>query len=169
MILNLLENITMLFRKYVQGCIFVRTNLPKRIRLRRHFKLYFLQMGSYNINTVSRITKISQILFMISSKQKSMMNLLWEIITNVLLFLVPCQRLTIMWRVMKEVMDPTTIKRNLVNFREANTTVKTWRTEPKVNGKAKAKHLYAINVVVQTTLLRNTEPLNTWLNYTKDP
>jgi hypothetical protein len=33
----------------------------------------------------------------------------------------------------------------------------------------KAKHLHVINVAVQTTLLRNAELLNTWLNCTKDP
>jgi hypothetical protein len=59
---------------------------------------------------------------------------------------------------MKEVMDLTTIKRNLVNSRRANTMIKIRRTEPKVKGKAKAKHLHAMNVVVQTTLLENTEP-----------
>jgi hypothetical protein len=67
---------------------------------------------------------------------------------------------------MKSLMDLTTIKRSLVNSRKANTTAKTRRIEPKV--KAKAKLSLAINVVVQTTLLRNAEPLNTWLNCTKD-
>jgi hypothetical protein len=153
----------------VQCYVFMRNNLPKWIRLKRHFKLCFLRIGSYNINTVLRITKLTQILFMTSLKQKSMMSLLWEIITNDMLVLLPCQRFTIMWRVMKEVMDPTTITRNLVNSRKANTTVRIWRTWPKVKGKAKARHLHAINIVVQTTLLGNAEPLNTWLNYTKDP
>jgi hypothetical protein len=66
-------------------------------------------------------------------------------------------------------MGLTTIKRSLVNSRRANTTAKTRRTEPKVKEKGRAKHLHAINVVVQTTLLENAEPLNTWLNCTKDP
>jgi hypothetical protein len=70
-----LQDFKILFIKYVRGCIFVRKNLPKRIRLKRHFKLCFLQIGSYNINIVSRITKLTRILFMISSKQKSLMNL----------------------------------------------------------------------------------------------
>jgi hypothetical protein len=35
--------------------------------------------------------------------------------------------------------------------------------------KERQKLLHAINVMVQTSLLRNVEPLNTWLNYTKDP
>jgi hypothetical protein len=47
------------------NCVFVRKNLPKWIRLKRHFKLYSLRIESYNINTVSEITKIIQILFMI--------------------------------------------------------------------------------------------------------
>jgi hypothetical protein len=38
---------------------------------------------------------------------------------------------------------------------------------PKVKAKAKARHLHAINVVIQTTLPENAEPLNIWLNYTK--
>jgi hypothetical protein len=67
----------------------------------------------------------------------------------------------------KKVMDRTTIKKSLVNSRMTNTMAKTRRTESKVKGKA--NHLHAINVVVQTTLLRNAEPLNTWLNCTKDP
>jgi hypothetical protein len=29
------------------GCIFVRKNFPKWIRLKRHFKLCFLRIGSY--------------------------------------------------------------------------------------------------------------------------
>jgi hypothetical protein len=69
---------------------------------------------------------------------------------------------------MKKVMDSTTIKRSLINSRKANATTKTRRTEPNVKGKGKTKLLHAINVVVQTTLLRNAETLNTWLNYTKD-
>jgi hypothetical protein len=72
-------------------------------------------------------------------------------------------------RVIKEVMNPTTIKRSLVNSRRANTTTKTRRTEPKVKENGKAKLLHAINVVVQITLLRNVEPRNTWLDCTKDP
>jgi hypothetical protein len=110
---------------------------------------------------------------MISSKQKSMMSLPWEIITNVLLVLLLYQRFTAMWRVMNRVMDPTTITKKLVNSRKANTMVRTWRTEPKVGGKGKAKakamHSHAINVVVQTILPENAAPLNIWLNYAKNP
>jgi hypothetical protein len=161
-----LQNIITLFTKYVQSCDFVRKNLLKRIRLKGHFKLYFPRIRSCNINTVLRITKLTQILFMISSKQKSMMSLLWEIITNILLVLLPCQRFTIMWRVMKRVMGLTTNTRNLVNYK--NATARTWRTEPKVKGKAKARHSHAINVVVQTILPENVAPLNIWFNYTKN-
>jgi hypothetical protein len=57
-----------------------------------------------------------------------------------------------MWRVMKKVMDLKTHKRNLVNSRKAITMTRPWRTEPKVKGKARANHLHAINVVVQTIL-----------------
>jgi hypothetical protein len=69
----------------------------------------------------------------------------------------------------EKVMNPTTIKRSLVNSRKANVTAKTGRIETNVKKKGKAKLLHAINVVVQTTFLRNIEPLNTWLNCTKDP
>jgi hypothetical protein len=61
-----------------------------------------------------------------------------------------------MWRIMKEVMGLTTIKRNLVNSRRANAMTKTRRTEPKDKGKA--RYLHAIIVVVQTTLLESVEP-----------
>jgi hypothetical protein len=44
-------------------------------------------------------------------------------------------------------MGLTTIKRNLVNSRRANTTAKIRRIEPKIKGKAKARHLHVINVV----------------------
>jgi hypothetical protein len=70
-----------------------------------------------------------------------------------MLILLPCQRFTIMRRVMKKVMDLTTIKRNLINSRKTNVMAKTRRTEPKVKEKGKARHLHAINVVVPTTLL----------------
>jgi hypothetical protein len=140
-------------------------NLLKPIRLKRHFKLCFLKIWSCNTNTVPRITKHTQILFIISFKQKSMMILHWEIITNALLVVLPYQRFTIMWRVMKKVMGLKTNTRNLVNLIKANATVRTW---PKVKAKAKARHLHAINVVVQTILLENVEPLNIWLSYTKN-
>jgi hypothetical protein len=70
---------------------------------------------------------------------------------------------------MKKAIDLTTIKRNLVNSRKTNTTAKTRRIEQKVKAKGNSKLSHAINVVVQTTLLRNAEPPNTWLNCTKDP
>jgi hypothetical protein len=44
-------------------------------KIKKPFKLCFLRIGSCNISTVIRITKLTQILFMISSKQKSMMSL----------------------------------------------------------------------------------------------
>jgi hypothetical protein len=77
-----------------------------------------------------------------------------------MLILLPCQRFTIMRRVMKKVMDLTTIKRNLINSRKTNIMAKTRRTEPKVKEKGKTRHLHAINVVVPTTLLESVEPLN---------
>jgi hypothetical protein len=49
-------------------------------------------------------------------------------------------------------------QKNLVNSRMANTTAKTRKTEPKVKEKGEAKLLNAINVGVQTTLLKNVEP-----------
>jgi hypothetical protein len=64
---------------------------------------------------------------------------------------------------------PKTHKRNLVNSRKSNATTRICRTWPKVKGKARARHLHAINVVVQTTLPKNADALNIWLNYTKNP
>jgi hypothetical protein len=55
--------------------------------------------------------------------------------------------------------------RNLVNSRKTNATARTRRIRSKVKGKG--KHLHAINVVVQTILLENAEPLKIWLSYTK--
>jgi hypothetical protein len=92
---------------------------------------------------------------MISSKQKSMMILHWEIITNALLVELPCPRFTIMWRVMKKVIDLKTNTRKLINLRKVKATARTWRISPKVKGKARARYLHAINVVVQTTLPEN--------------
>jgi hypothetical protein len=54
-------------------------------------------------------------------------------------------------------MGLTTIKRNLINSRMVNATAKTRRIEPKL--KEKEKLLNAINVVVQTTLIKNVDPL----------
>jgi hypothetical protein len=36
-------------------------------------------------------------------------------------------------------------------------------------GKARARHLHVINVVVQIILPENIEPPNIWLNYIKNP
>jgi hypothetical protein len=62
-----------------------------------------------------------------------------------------------MWRIKKRLMGLTTIKRNLINSRMVNATAKTRRIEPKL--KEKEKLLNAINVVVQTTLIKNVDPL----------
>jgi hypothetical protein len=51
--------------KICVSCVFVRKNLSKWIRMKRHFKLFSIRIGSYNINTVPRITNITWILFMI--------------------------------------------------------------------------------------------------------
>jgi hypothetical protein len=53
---------------------------------------------------------------------------------------------------MKNVMDLKNNTRNLINLRKINTIVRTRRIGPKVKGKARARHLHAINVVIQTTL-----------------
>jgi hypothetical protein len=55
----LLKIIIMSFIKYVLCYIFVRKNLPKWIRLKRHFKLCSIQIESYNINTMLGIIKIT--------------------------------------------------------------------------------------------------------------
>jgi hypothetical protein len=72
-----------------------------------------------------------------------------------------------MWRVMKKVIDLKTNIRNLVNSRKANAMARTWRTGSEVKGKARARHLHVIKVVVQIILPDNVEPINIWLNYTK--
>jgi hypothetical protein len=54
-------------------------------------------------------------------------------------------------------------------FKKGKRNSKNKKNKAKGQKKGKTKHLHAINVVVQTTLLGNVKPLNTWLNYTKDP
>jgi hypothetical protein len=61
---------------------------------------------------------------------------------------------------MKKVMCLKPHKRNLVNSKKANTIARTRRIEPKVKEKAWARYLRAINMVVQTILPENVEPLN---------
>jgi hypothetical protein len=56
--------------------------------LKRHFKLCFLLIGSYNINIRSRTTNVMLTSFVIYSRLKSMMSLLLRIITNVVLGLL---------------------------------------------------------------------------------
>jgi hypothetical protein len=68
---------------------------------------------------------------------------------------------------MKKVIDLKTNIRNLVNSRKANAMARIWRTGSEVKGKARARHLHVINVVVQIILPDNVEPINIWLNYTK--
>jgi hypothetical protein len=54
-------------------------------------------------------------------------------------------------------------------FKKGKRNGRNMENRSKGKGKAKARYLYAINVVVQTILLENAEPLNIWLNYTKNP
>jgi hypothetical protein len=54
-------------------------------------------------------------------------------------------------------------------FKKGKRNDKNMKNRAKGKGKAKARHLHVINVVVQTTLLENAEPLNIWLNYIKNP
>jgi hypothetical protein len=54
-------------------------------------------------------------------------------------------------------------------FKKGKCNRKNKKNKAKGKEKGKGKLLHAINVVVQTTFLRNAEPLTTWLNCTKDP
>jgi hypothetical protein len=103
-IINLLEIIIMLFIRFVLNYSFVRKNLLMKIRLRKLSQLCFHQIGSWCINTVLGITNITQNSYMTSFRQRSIMNSLWEIITNILLVRLHCMRSTIVHRVKKRRM-----------------------------------------------------------------
>jgi hypothetical protein len=78
-IINSLEIIIMLFIRYVLNYDFMKRNLLMKIRLRWLSLLCFHRIGSWSINTVSRITNTTHNLCKISIWKKSMMNSLWEI------------------------------------------------------------------------------------------
>jgi hypothetical protein len=156
----------MMFIKYVQGCVFVRepskvdeiektlqTMIPSNRILQHQYHAKNYQNYSDLIRDLLQAEKHDEL---------TLRNHHQRFVGS-----APLPEVHYNGKGNKKVMDPTTIKRSLVNSRRANAMAKTRRTEPKDKGKAKLLH--AINVVVQTTLLRNAEPRNTWLNCTKDP
>jgi hypothetical protein len=63
--LTLLRIIIMLFIRSTPNCDFVTKNHQKRIRLKRHFKLCFLLIGSYNTNIGPQTTNTTLTTFVI--------------------------------------------------------------------------------------------------------
>jgi hypothetical protein len=137
-------------------------------RLRKLSLLYFYQIGSWSINTVLGITNITRNLCKTSFRQRSMMNSLWEIITNVLLVRLHCTRSIIVQRVKKKWMK-SNHQRMLTNSRNAKeTSTRRTNTKTKVRGNER-KLSNATVVVVLTILQRSAIYSNTWLTYTRNP
>jgi hypothetical protein len=90
--LSLLRIIIMLFIRFAPNCNFARKNHQKRTRLERLFKLWFLLIGSYNINIGPETTNTMLTSFMIYSRLRSMTSSILRIITNVMLELLPFLR-----------------------------------------------------------------------------
>jgi hypothetical protein len=110
--LSLLRTTIMLFIRLASNCDFVRKN-HQRTRLKRHFKLYSLLIGSYNINIRPRMANAMMTSFVTYSRLRSMMNLLLRIITNVVLGLLLTLRSITMRR--KLVLQRITIQRKMVD------------------------------------------------------
>jgi hypothetical protein len=100
-IINPLEIIIMMFIRFVLNIGFVKKNLLNQKILRKLSLLCFHQTGYWSINVVLGITNITQNLCNTSFRLRSMMNSLWEIITNILLVQLHCQRPIIVQRVKK--------------------------------------------------------------------
>jgi hypothetical protein len=104
----------MLFIRFIPNCSFVRKNHQRRTRLRRLFKLCSPLIGSYNTNTGLENTNTMLTSFVIYSRLRSMMNLLFRIITNVVLELLLSLRFTIMRR--KQVLLRIQLQRRMVGL-----------------------------------------------------
>jgi hypothetical protein len=70
----------------------------KEDKIKRHFKLCFLLIGSYNINIGSETTNAMLTSFVIYSRLRSMMSLILKIITNIMLGLLLSLRFITMRR-----------------------------------------------------------------------
>jgi hypothetical protein len=112
--LSLLGTIIMLSIRYATNCDFVRKNHQKRTRLKMHFKLFSLLIGSYNTNTGPGTTNTMLTSFVTYSKLRSMMNLLLKIITNVVLELLLSLRFITMRR--KQVLLRIQLQRRMVGL-----------------------------------------------------
>jgi CBS domain containing-hemolysin-like protein len=114
MALSLLRTIIMLFIRSAPNCDFVRRNHQRRTRLKRHFELCSLLIGSYNINNGPRTTNTMLTSFVTYSRLRNMMNLLLRIITNVVLGPLLPLRFIIMRR--KQVLLRIQIQRRMVGL-----------------------------------------------------
>jgi hypothetical protein len=112
--LSILRTIIMLFIRSVPNCGFVRRNHQRRTRLKRHFKLCSLLIGSYNINTRSETINTMLTSFVTYYSLRSMMNLLLRIITNVVLELFLSLRFITIRR--KQVLLRIQIQRRMVGL-----------------------------------------------------
>jgi hypothetical protein len=117
MTLSLLRTIIMLFTRSAPNYGFVRRNHQWRKRLKRHFKLCSLQIGSYNISIRSRTTNTMLTSFVTYSRLRSMMNLLLRIITKIMLGLLLSLRFITMRR--KQVLLRIQIQRRMVGLQSA--------------------------------------------------
>jgi hypothetical protein len=169
-IINPLKIIIMMFIRYVLNYGFAKKSLPIKIRLRRLSLLCFNQIWSWNTNIVPGITHTTHNLSIISFRKKSIMISLWEIITNVLLVRPLRRRSITVQRVTKRWMVKTTIKRSLINFRNASEIIRTRRANPKTKVQEKTRNFSsATAVVVLIILQRSAIYPNTWLTCTKNP
>jgi hypothetical protein len=114
MTLSLLMTVIMLSIRSVPNCGFVKRNYQRRTRLKIHFKLCSLLIGSYNINTRPGTTNTMLTSFMTYCRLRSMMNSLLRIITNIILGLLLSLRFTTMRR--KQVLLRIQLQRRMVGL-----------------------------------------------------
>jgi hypothetical protein len=111
--LSLLRTIIMLFIRSAPNCGFVRRNHQRRTRLKRLFKLCSPLIGSYNTN-IGPETIDTMLTSLVTSRPRSMMNLLLRMITNVMLELLLSLRFITMRR--KQVLLRIQLQRRMVGL-----------------------------------------------------
>jgi hypothetical protein len=111
--LSLLRTIIMLFIRSAPNCGFVRRNHQRRTRLKRLFKLCSPLIGSYNTN-IGPETINTMLTSLVTSRPRSMMNLLLRMITNVMLELLLSLRFITMRR--KQVLLRIQLQRRMVGL-----------------------------------------------------
>jgi hypothetical protein len=111
--LSLLRTIIMLFIRSAPNCGFVRRNHQRRTRLKRLFKLCSPLIGSYNTN-IEPETIDTMLTSLVTSRPRSMMNLLLRMITNVMLELLLSLRFITMRR--KQVLLRIQLQRRMVGL-----------------------------------------------------